>query len=147
MAEPGRILVVDASLNAPRLAAELRRRGRVAKSVNELGLHRVKDRELLETLWRDFDDPILITSDDKMPLAHGNIVARLAATIATVEPWSRHPNLVKSPIPDEISDQEAYEREVVHRWAHSMDAQEVGLVRRYYVSTHRLWTPRMPGMA
>jgi len=71
-------------------------------------------------------------------------VERFGATIATVEPWSRHPDLIESPIPDEISNQEAYEREVVHRWAHSMQVQESGSIRRYYVSTHRTWTPRIP---
>jgi hypothetical protein len=143
--KPGRSLVVDASLNAPRIAAELRRRGRAARSVNELGLHRVKDRELLEHLWLDVsDDPVLITADDKMPLMHRAIIERFGATIATVEPWSRHPDLIESPIPNEISNQEAYEREVVHRWAHSMQVQESGSIRRYYVSTHRAWTPRIP---
>lgn len=144
MSPGGRNLIVDASLNAPRIASELRRRGRLAKSANELSLHRAKDHELLESICKSFEDPVLITADDKMPLAHRSLVKSLECTIATIEPWSRHPGLVVSPFPEEISDQEAYEREIVHRWAHSMHSQERGTVRRYYVSTHRTWTPRIP---
>ena len=87
---------------------------------------------------------MLITADDKMPLTHGRLIATLGATVATVEPWSRHPDAVRSPVPEEIGDQEAYEREVVHRWAHSIQTQDSKTIRRYYVTTHRVWTPRIP---
>lgn len=137
-----RILVVDASLNAPRIASELRKRGRVARSAQELKLARFKDPPLLEALCSHFDDPVLVTADDKMPLVHGDLIRQLGATIATLEPWERHPNLVESQTA-ETNDQEAYEREIVHRWAHSMQGQERGAVRRYFLAAGaRSWRSR-----
>lgn len=127
------VLFIDASINK-RLATELSNRGRDAVSAQAMGWKNLKDPPLMHAAARHFGaaDWVMVTSDDRMPLTHGPIVAELRITLATLDGrWERYSD-----------DQEAYKRDVVHRWAHVMAEQEPGHVRRYSPSTHRLWTPR-----
>ncbi len=68
-----------------------------------------------------------------MPDEHGELVAELGPTVATLEPWDRVDTTLK---------QEDYKHEVVHRWAHVMADQDSGSVRRYFLTTNREWIPR-----
>lgn len=134
-----RLLVVDESLTT-RLGRELRARGRQATTVAQLQLKGSKDPELLPALATvlaaqgvDVDSWTLVTADDAMPDEHGALLGRLGLAVATLRPW------------DEVDtelDQEAYKREVVHRWAHRMATHDNGEVRRYWMTSHRRWTSR-----
>jgi hypothetical protein len=115
---PQRLLVLDENL-PHRLKTELDRRGRTAIRLSELGLKGSDDADLLKALDQDLPDWILVTADDKMPLAHAVAVTRVAATIATVDP--RHPGTIGL---------DQWRCEVVHRWAHRIHEQEMGTVRR-----------------
>lgn len=72
--------MLDENLN-PRLAAELRKRGREARSVQELRLKGKPDREILEEIHRTLSDPVLITLDDRMPLEQASMIKSLPATV------------------------------------------------------------------
>jgi hypothetical protein len=126
-----RLLIVDEQLDV-RLASQLEQRGRAAKSASLLGLTGLKDEDLLRAIGRlDESDPVLITGDDKMPSEHGKVIAKLGLTIATID-GRRKPNWPA----------EAWKKETVHRWAHVMQAQPAGTLRRYSVSGHVPWVSR-----
>lgn len=129
-----RTLVIDENLHL-RLAAELRGRGRHAVSVSELGLIGSSDPRLLDRLDALLPDWVLVTADDDLPLEHGVKLAAAQAAVATIDPdrgaaW---------PL-------EAYRRDVVHRWAHAIDAQRRGSTRRYGLASEGAWVarPRRP---
>ncbi len=127
---PARTLVLDENLN-PRLATEIARRGRDATRVQELGLRGSADPQLLVKLEDQLDDWILITADDGLPLDHGDTLAEVGGTVATIEPareWGW--------------DLEPWRREIVHRWVHVMHMQQRGTARRYGLSRHAPWGPR-----
>jgi hypothetical protein len=128
------ILVIDADLNK-RIATELKRRGRQAVALSELHLRHVKDPELLRALAAHFGDKpwILVTGDDNMPAVHADVIHEVGATLATVDP--RWP-------PGYRGDEDAWGREVVHRWAHLIEKQSPGSVRRYSSGGGRSWTRR-----
>jgi len=127
-----RELVLDANLDK-RLAGELRHRGRAAESVYPLGRAHLKDAELLERLAEIYRPEawVLVTGDDRMPADHGDLIRRLGTTVATIDPTH-----------DAEHTFDEWRRDVVHRWANSMQAQEQGTVRRYSLGWHRSWTPR-----
>jgi Domain of unknown function (DUF5615) len=127
-----RVLVLDENLNS-RLAAEIRARGRDAHSVYSLGLQGLADPELLERLSGQYrpESWVLVTGDDRMPLDHGEELTRLEVTVATIDPLVRPPYN-----PDQ------WRRDVAQRWAHVMQEQPVGSLRRYSVNWHRVWTAR-----
>jgi hypothetical protein len=127
-------IVIDASLNK-RIATELKRRGRDAIALSELELRHAKDPELLHALAEHFGNRlwVLVTADDNLPAAHADVVAEVSATIATIDPK-------RSAIYAE--DEDAWGREVVHRWAHVMERQPRGSVRRYSERGGRKWSPR-----
>ncbi len=87
-------------------------------------------------------DPwVLVTADDKMPDEHRDRVRDLGATLATIDgSWeafcARHSL--------ELS-QEHFKRETVHRWAHVMQEQDDGEVRRYTPLNHAAWKKRRRG--
>jgi hypothetical protein len=82
----------------------------------------LKDPLLLRSLFADHPDCVLVTADYNMPLNHPLIVDEVGATIATVEPWERRKR-IPLVLPEGISADEAWKREVVHRWAHSAGDQ------------------------
>jgi hypothetical protein len=80
-----RLLVIDEGLNK-RLGGEIRRRGRRAASVAQLHLRGAKDPTLLRTLFSRDPDCVLVTGDDRMPEDHGDVLAEVKATVATIDP-------------------------------------------------------------
>jgi hypothetical protein len=127
-----RLLVIDEDL-APRLAATLKQRDRNARSVADLGLRRSTDPELLRELAgrRGLGDWILVTGNDGMPAEHPELFDRLGPTVATIDPRR----------PQEVSELQ-WRADVVHRWAHAIQEQENGTVRRYSLARSVIWTPR-----
>lgn len=125
-----RLLVVDASL-AKRLATELRARGRASRTVAQIADVSLEDHLLLPLLAAELAEVawILITGDDAMPAEHGTIIEEHHITVATV-----HPRWERSGL-----EQEAFKREVVHRWAHAMAAQANETCRRYSLSNNLPW--------
>jgi hypothetical protein len=85
---------------------------------------------------------VLVTADDNMPENHPLVIQEVGATLATIEPWERRerPPLV---LPEGLSADEAWKREVIQRWAHKMATQEPQSIRRYARQRHGLWTPRI----
>ena len=129
-------LVIDADVNK-RVATELNARGRQAVAVSEVDLHRREDEPLLRGLVTQFGAPeswILVTGDDAMPDEHGDLLAELGVTLATLDPRQ----------PAGLS-QDAWRRDVVHRWAHAIGRQGIGTIRRYSLHRHGLWRPRRSG--
>ena len=127
-------LVIDASLNK-RIATELKRRGRDAIALSELQLRHAKDPELLRALAEHFAERpwVLVTADDNLPATHADVVSEVNAKIATIDPRRS---------PTYAMDEDAWGREVAHRWAHMMERQQPGSVRRYSDRGGRKWTPR-----
>jgi hypothetical protein len=128
------LLIIDAPLN-PRLATELFRRGRMALSLQQLGVKRLSDPALLRYLHLYWPLATLVTFDDHMPEEHAQLLARWQLTIAVVDPLFSAPYT-----------QEQWKHEVVHRWAHKMQKQRRGTILRYSVRAGgRVWTrPRHP---
>ena len=128
------ILVIDADLNK-RIATELKRRGRDAIALSELGLRHQKDPDLLRALAHHFGERpwVLVTGDDNMPVVHAAVIAEVSATIATIDP--RRPQ-------DYAENEDGWGREVAHRWAHLMERQPPSTVRRYSDGGGRTWTRR-----
>ena len=128
-----RTMVIDEDL-LPRLATDLRRRGRDAQSVAQLDLRHATDPELLEALAGrdDLGDWILVTGNDRMPEEHPETFRRLAPTVATIDPRQSEPL------------KELHWRfDVVQRWAHRIQEQEPGTVCRYTLGRGGIaWTPR-----
>lgn len=137
-----RLLVIDASLT-PKLATRLRERGREAQAAKELGWKDHLDPDLLRAVFGRFPDAVLVTYDDKMPQEHPVVIAEVAATIATIEPWDRVPRQPHKVKPEGLSDEEVWKREIVQRWAHAMAAQPAGSIRRYSHARGVEWTPRV----
>ena len=127
-----RLLVVDEDV-APRLARYLNLRGRRARSVADLGLRESTDPELLRDLAKrpGLGEWVLVTGNDGMPAEHPTLMARLKPTVATIDPRR----------PEGVSEL-AWRMDVVHRWAHAMQDQEAGTIRRYSLGRSSLWTPR-----
>ena len=123
-------LVLDENLN-PRLATELTRRGRNATRVQELGLRGSADPQLLDKVDGQRDVWVLVTADDRLPNSHTEAVHRVCATIATINPERE----AGWPL-------EEWRREVVHRWAHAIQEQKQGTLRRYTLRRHGVWRPR-----
>jgi hypothetical protein len=127
-----RVLIIDEDLPR-RLATELDKRGRSATTVAALGFAGAKDPALLADLTQlgPVLEWVLVTGDDAMPWEHSTVLTDTGATIATVDP--RRPKGIT---------QDAWRRDVVHRWGHTMQLQEPGSVRRYSFAASREWTPR-----
>lgn len=132
---PGRLLVLDADI-AKRVATELNTRGRPAISVYTLSLAEKEDPDLLEALYTEFgtcgNDWSLATADDRMPYVHQAAVSTSPIAISTVDP-RRAPGYRNT---------DEWRRDIVHRWAHAMQEQAPGTVRRYSLKSYRAWVPR-----
>ena len=74
---------------------------------------------------------VLVTGDDAMPSDHGDLLRKLGITLATVD----------GRVPLGYT-QDAWGRDVIHRWAHAMQTQQPGTWRRYSLTKHGLWTVR-----
>ncbi len=135
-----RLVVIDADLQ-PRLAGELRKRGRAARSLQELGWKQLEDPKLLEQVFGEYPDAVLVTGDDSLPQDHAEKVEKVRATVATIEPYDLHIGAVE-PRDDETSEEEAYEREIVHRWVQVIQGQPPRSIRRYFLGGGRPWRAR-----
>lgn len=123
-----RLMILDECVSK-QVAAELRRRGRNAKGVLELGLGG-KDDALIEQIAESHPDAVLVTGDDRMPADHAETLARTGVTVATVDPIRPSDFLARE-----------WNHEVIQRWAHVIETQDRGTVRRYGLA-NRLWTDR-----
>ena len=132
-----RVLIIDEDLPR-RLAAELDKRGRSASTVAALGFSGAKDPKLLADLRQlgPILEWVLVSGDDAMAWEHGEVIEATGATIAVIDP--RRPQGVT---------QDGWRRDVVHRWAHAMQMQKAGTVRRYSLAANRLWAPRKRHLA
>lgn len=126
----GRVLVIDEDLNK-RLAPELRHRLRPAHFILEFLPTGSDDDVVLAFVAERFTDAVLVTGDNDMPWEHAGAIEETNATVAIVAPCApQDPN------------EDAYEREIVHRWAHRMHEQETGTILRYHLSGPVPWTPK-----
>lgn len=108
---------------------QLHGRGRAdATAVIPEGLKASKDGALVKRLARDYEPFVLVTWDNKMPVAHREALEHHGTTLAIVdEAWfkrSRRP----------ASEQQRYIHDVVHRWLHRIEALAPG-ERRFYSPT------------
>lgn len=126
-----RLLVVDEDLSK-RIATELRRRGKNARSSASLGLKGLKDPPLLVALHSRHPECVLITGDDAMPATHAEDLATYRITLAIIGPVNPKSQLAES----------EWEHEVAQRWAHLMESQPSGSIRRYTLAGGRAWTTR-----
>lgn len=110
-----RLLVLDDGLPGP-LAAELRARGREARSVAELGLRGAGDAEVLAGVGRG---GVLVTTDERLSARAGAVAVALVA---------RPPAEIRL---------DRWRRDIVHRWAGVMAAQGRATARRYGAEGHR----------
>jgi hypothetical protein len=122
------VLVIDENI-VHRVATELSERGRPATSVQSQRWKGRQDGPLIDKIIEKYgNEAILVTADNQMSADHPGDVAKLR--VAIVDPL--RPNgysLVQ------------WRRDVVHRWAHFMQEQPLGTVRRYGL-TNRAWTLR-----
>lgn len=125
-----RLLITDEDI-AKRISHELKLRGRDATNVYALKIKGKKDPVVLHILHERFGDRewVLITADDHLPADHADDVARLTPTLAIMDPL-RDPGYTR----------EEWHHEIVHRWAHAIEEQALGTIRRYSASTHVAWT-------
>jgi Domain of unknown function (DUF5615) len=133
-----RVLVIDESLN-PRLAKELRNRGRHARPVQDLGLKGASDAELIRRVFGLYDDPVLVTADDFMPAEHAGVLLSVNATVATIRPWIESMALTDEWGGERRRNQGEWEEEIVHRWVHVMQIQRTGTTRRYGLAANAIW--------
>jgi len=133
-----RLLFIDESLSK-RLCAMLRQRGRAADCCSRAKLSGLLDEPLLREVYKARDDIVFVTADDGLPAEHPGILREVGATVATIAPFERGKWRAHDP---GFSDEEAWKREIVHRWAHAMQEQERRTVKRYFLSGPRRWTKR-----
>jgi hypothetical protein len=114
----------------PRLAGELRGRGRAAFALKNTELVGAEDPDVIGVLGA-WTDTMLITRDDNMPFEHAIAIADVGLTIAVVSPRTN----------DEFTEV-SWEREIVHRWVHAMDRQQLGSIIRYTTNGRTVWRPR-----
>lgn len=125
-----RLLIIDES-SSNRLALELCKRGRPALSLKQLGFVGFKDSPLIDAVGRAHPDAVLVTGDDRMPWAWAAELAARGLTVATIDAVGCPRWLT--------TDQ--WRRDVTHRWAHQMQSQAAGTIRRYG-EMNRRWTKR-----
>jgi hypothetical protein len=123
-----RLLVIDES-TSNRTATELRKRGRPALSVKQMGLLGTDDDVLITTISERHPTAVLVTPDDKLPGVWAEVLAQTGLTVATVDPRAKPPEL----------NTDQWRRDVTHRWAHVMQRQSAGSIRRYG-EANRKWT-------
>jgi hypothetical protein len=117
------VLVIDEDLNW-KVAAELRARGFASTtSVYERGLagRGMKDPVWLYLLSREPTARVLVTFDNKMPTVHRASILRRGSTLAIIDSKADREGLTT----------EEYKRDVMHRWAHRMAAQQPGTRYKY----------------
>ena len=69
---------------------------------------------MLRNVCRAYPEAVLITGDDHLPEDHADVVTEVRATIATLEPWELHKDVVV-PADTETSATEAYRVDTIGR--------------------------------
>jgi hypothetical protein len=112
-----------------KLMQQLRGRGRAdATAVIPEGLRELKDGALVKRLAHDYEPFVLVTWDNKMPVAHREALEHHGTTLAVVDQaWFRR-NAQSD------SEQQRYIHDVVHRWLHRIETLAPG-ERRFYSPT------------
>lgn len=124
-----RLLIIDASIN-PRVAPELRnKRLRMALSCKDLKVEHFEDPPLLRFIHMHWPETVLVTSDDQMPLEHGDLIRRWSLTVAVIDPLK----------PKAYQGGDMWDWEIIHRWAHNMQTQPRSTVYRYNAAGRRAW--------
>jgi hypothetical protein len=136
-----RVLVIDENLN-PRIARELRNRGRHARPIEDLGLKGAPDPTIIEKVFAFYENVVLVTGDDSLPGEHASALARVKATVATVAPWNRKDAEVGRWDGRDHRNEDEWDQEIVHRWAHLIELQPPGTVKRYRPNAYGDWTAR-----
>lgn len=124
-----RFLILDEGVSQ-RVAGDLTHRGRNAKGVRHLKIAD-KDEPMLRRIANRFPNAVLVTSGDRMPADHAAVIVETKVTVATIDPQR-----------DKAFKASEWHHEVVQRWAHVIEVQAAGTVRRYGLTTHREWTDR-----
>ena len=99
----------------------------------------MKDEPLLREIYKDGRDIVFVTADDDLPAETSGRPEGGRRDHRTIAPFERGKWLAH---PEALSDEEAWKREIVSRWAHAMQEQEARTFRRYYLNGGRLWVPR-----
>lgn len=121
------VLILDENM-PKRLRTELNNRNRQTYRTLELGAGGT-DPQVIKHLTTHLNyDWILVTADDAMPREHRPLLASYGVTVATI---------AVTPAPTYSIDQ--WRRDVVHRWAHVMQAQSSGSIKRYWFHRHTAW--------
>jgi predicted nuclease of predicted toxin-antitoxin system len=136
-----RVLVIDENLN-PRIARELRNRGRNGRAIEDIGLKGAGDTEILERVFALYDDPVLVTGDDSLPADHAAALKSANATVAIVASWEEPEATVAHWDGKVHRNEDEWDQEIVHRWAHIITLQGRGTVRRYRPNGYGKWTTR-----
>ena len=106
-------------------------------SIQRLELKGAEDTPLLEALAALPEAWVLVTQDRTMPLEHADAMARNRPTLAIVV------------LPQDLLGEEVdwAGRDIVHRWAHVMQAQEATSIREYTQTRSLPWYWRQRGRA
>ena len=115
-----------------KISVEVGARGYQTSSASKVGFEGKLDQALLAQLPGVFDEFVLLTGDEAMPLVHASHVKRHGTTIAVVSGSAK-----RSGVPPN-----QWNRDTIHRWAHRIATQEDGTIRRYSPTRTTLWTPR-----
>lgn len=124
------LLIIDECLPS-RIATELNNRAKRAIRSRELSERGTKDPELLPQLAALHPDAVLVTYDDAMPSDHLEVLQKTGMTLAIVSPVIEPGYLPKE-----------WQHNVIHQWAHKMEAQEKGTIKRYGLAGGRSWRAR-----
>jgi hypothetical protein len=117
-----RRVVLDEDINW-KLMRELHGRRRpdakaVGEPVDSMGLNKPKDGALFKALAAAWEPFVLVTWDNKMPIAHRAELDYHRITLAVVdERWFKRKGLADA-------EREHYVRDVVHRWLHRIELLE-----------------------
>jgi hypothetical protein len=115
-----------------RLSTQMQNRCRTAVRVTELGLRGTDDPDLIAILAERHPDCVLVTGNYWMPEEHVAAVRASPIAIAAIDPR----------VPAGYAQHE-WRCDVAHRWAHSIQGQRAGSVKRYAIGSSGRWTPRI----
>lgn len=99
-----------------------------ATSVLKSQLNGKKDGALIKALSEDREPCVLVTWDNRMPMAHRAAPKHFGVTLAIVD----RKDWYASGMPEEH-----FYRDVIHRWLHKIEKQESGTARFYARARHR----------
>jgi hypothetical protein len=117
-----RRIIIDEDMG-PALARQLRGRGRSdAMSVKTSVLEGFKDVPLFRAIASCYEPAVLVTWDNRMPWVHRADLERHQITLAVID---------RKGLARAGTSEKHYWQDVVHRWLHTIEAQEPATVRLY----------------